>query len=274
MIENNILSYIENEYYCGYYNVSHGNHQRNKLDLTLPKKDTNGLILFIYVGSWMIGDKESYRKNLVDWSVNNGFTACTINYHYVTGIYSYDDILEDILKFLKKVKEIANDNDINLTKLLLTRHSAGGHLSLLYAYSKVYNAPIKPCCVVNLSGPTDLNDVNYYSKSTLKVSFIFSSLTNNFITKFKYINKDKILNEVSPINFINLNTVSTITAHGMKDDVVPYSNATTLHKLLDDNNINNILIPFVNSGHNLENDSDSKNNLDYLMIEYAKKYLS
>lgn len=274
MIENNVSSYTDSKYYYGYYNVSYGNHQRNKLDLTLPKNDTNGLILFIHGGSWMSGDKESYRNNLVDWTINNGFAACAINYRYVTGIYSYDDILEDISKSLMKVKEIASTKNINLTKLLLTGHSAGGHLSLLYAYSKVDNAPIKPCCVVNLSGPTDLNDTNYYSKSTLKVSFIFSSLTNNFITKSNYFNKDKILNEVSPISFINENTVSTITAHGIKDNVVPYSNATSLHKLLDDNNIDNILIPFINSGHGLENDNDSKNKLDYLMIEYAKKYLS
>ena len=76
-------------------------------------------------------------------------------------------------------------------------------------------------------------DENFYSKTTLKVDFIFSFLTNKIITKSNYLNKCKFLNDASPINYINEFTVPTITAHGVKDSVVPYSNAITLHNILN-----------------------------------------
>lgn len=269
-----ISSYIEHDTYYEYKNVSYGNHKRNILDLTLPKTKTNGLILYIHGGSWLTGSKDGYFNYLIMWCEERGFAACAINYRYTLSSYSYKDILKDIDNALKKVKELGEEKYLDLTKVLLTGHSAGGHLSLLYSYFMKDTAPITPSCVVNLSGPTDLTDPNYYKgKQNITISFIFSLLTKHLITYNNSERKSDILLDASPITFIDNQTVPTITAHGVKDSVVPFSNATILHEKLEANNIENILIPFPNSDHGLESDPDCQNELDAIMFEYAIKYL-
>lgn len=272
--KNNELNYSEQVTHYEYFNVYYDSHKRNTLDLTLPKNNTNGLILFIHGGSWLSGDKEVYKNNLLEWTINKRFAACAINYHYAYGMTNYEDILNDISNALSRVKQLAEHKNIILTKVLLTGHSAGGHLSLLYAYSRIDNSPIKPACVVNLSGPTDLNDINYFSKNPLKIGYIFSSLTNRIITTSNYTKKYNILKNVSPINYITNNTVPTLTGHGTKDTVVPYSNAIKLHQILNQNNVINDLIEFPNSNHGLESDQNKTEILNKLMYEYAIKYLS
>lgn len=268
-------SYIEHLNYYEYIDMPYGDHQRNVLDLCLPKNDTNGLVMFIHGGSWVSGDKKGYSNSIKEWCNNKGYAACAINYRFISGPYNYIDILDDINNALLKVKQIASDKSINLTKVLLTGHSAGGHLSLLYGYSRYESAPIKPTCIVNQSGPTDLNDSNYYINNEFNVNliYIFSNLLKSLITVSNYQKKSDILALASPISYITPNSIPTITCHGINDDIVPYSNAISLHNKLSENNVSNILITYPNSGHGLENDEDCSKLSDELMNEFANKYL-
>lgn len=266
--------YYEHDTFYEYKDVQYGNHKRNILDLTLPKSQTNGLILFIHGGSWVSGSKDGYYNDLIMWCKDRGFAACAINYRYTLSSYSYEHILKDIDHALKKVKELAFEKQLDLKNALLTGHSAGGHLSLLYSYYLKDTAPITPSCVVNLSGPTDLTDPNYYKGGpNIVLSVTFSLLTKRLITFNNHNSKKDVLLKASPITFIDNFTVPTLTAHGVKDSVVPYSNATILHDILNQYNIENMLIPFPNSDHGLESDPDCREMLDAKMFEYANKYL-
>lgn len=272
--QKDISVYYEHDTYYEYKNVQYGNHKRNLLDLTLPKTKTEGLILFIHGGSWLTGNKDGYYNDLIMWCKDRGFAACAINYRLMFSSYSYEHILKDIDNALKKVKELGQEKNIEIKNALLTGHSAGGHLSLLYSYLMKESAPIKPACVVNLSGPTDLTDFNYYKgEPNITISFIFTLLTKRLITFSNHTNRKDILLKASPISYINNFTVPTITAHGVKDSVVPYSNATILHDILNQYNVENILIPFPNSDHGLESDPDCKAMLDEKMLEFACNYL-
>lgn len=272
--QKDIHTYIEYDNYYEYRNVLYGNHKRNLLDLTLPKNKTNGLVLFIHGGSWLSGNKDGYFNDITMWCQEYGFASCAINYRYILSSYSYRDILKDIDNALYKVKELGKTKSIDLNKVLLTGHSAGGHLSLLYSYKMISTAPITPTCVVNLSGPTDLTDPNYFKgKENIKVTALFSLLTKDLITYSNNNRKAQILLDASPVSYINNYSVPTITAHGVMDSVVPYSNAIILHEYLNKNNVENILIPFENSDHGLESDPTCKERLNSLMLEFANKYL-
>lgn len=273
--DNNGCKIYEHSNYYELKDVTYGKNQRQTFDLNLPKNSTTGLILFIHGGYWVSGDKSSYANEMVDWCTLKGVATCAINYRYTSIRTNYLDILDDIYECLRKVRLLSKDYNLNLTNLMLTGHSAGAHLSLLYAYKVNMSSPINPTCVVALSGPTDLTDENYYndSKFNIKITYLFSYLTNSLITVNNHSKKTKELLTASPINYINHNSVPTIICHGTLDDVVPYSNAERLHDCLNKNSIYNVLIPYQNSGHNLENDQEAEEYKNLLMNEFVNRYL-
>ena len=99
------------------------------------------------------------------------------------------------------------------------------------------------------------------------------SISGAKVTKKPVTECEDVLLKVSPINYVNSNTVPTLLCHGMKDDVVPYSNATTLFELLKKHGVAVELITFQNSGHGLEADSDKSNYADEAFYRYVDEYL-
>jgi len=271
-------NYIYTEYdnYYEYIDVSYGKHKRQILDFYLPKNTSNkGAILFIHGGSWISGDKESYINDLKYWCEQKGYASCAINYRYISGKANYKDILDDITNSLSKIKEIAEEKEIILENLLLTGHSAGAHLSLLYAYKNKDTSPITPKCVISYCGPTDLTDENFYidNEFNVKLVYLFSNLTGKTITVKNHSKKKDTLNAASPIHYVTKDSVPTVICHGTLDDVVPYTNATRLQSKLNEFNVKNILITFDSSGHSLENDPEASNYARELMHEYVDNYL-
>jgi dipeptidyl aminopeptidase/acylaminoacyl peptidase len=99
------------------------------------------------------------------------------------------------------------------------------------------------------------------------------SISGAKVTKKPVTECEDVLSKVSPINYVKSNTVPTLLCHGMKDDVVPYSNATALFELLKKHGVAVELITFQNSGHGLEADSDKSNYADEVFYRYVDEYL-
>lgn len=268
--------------YETFLNLSYGNHERQVLDLYLPKETTSaGLILFIHGGCWEAGDKSTYQRECEKWCESKGYATATINYRYISETSSGENILNDIGSGLEKIKNFAQGKNINIEKVLLTGSSAGGHLSLLYAYKCSENSAIKPVAVVDYCGPTDLTDDYYFSdeqnqEGSLAYFTLFSNLISETITK-ENLNTPKIqskLLEFSPITYVCDSTVPTVICHGFKDEIVPISNAQTLKQKLDLFGVQNDFVVYKNSGHSLSADKQQKKQAKKLMEEYAKKYLA
>ena len=93
---------------------------------------------------------------------------------------------------------------------------------------------------------------------------------------FTYEEKDKAkdaLYAVSPIAYVDESTVPTIICHGMKDNVVPYSNALSIVEKLEQYGVAYDFISYSNSDHGLANDPECAEKADKLIFEYADKYL-
>lgn len=285
-----ILAFCSSFVSCGnkkfeyemFQNLSYGNHERQVLDLYLPKEATSaGLILFIHGGCWEAGDKYAYQSECEKWCENYGYATATINYRYISETSSCENILSDIGLGLEKIKSFAQGKNINIEKVLLTGSSAGGHISLLYAYKCSENSAIKPVAVVDYCGPTDLTDAYYFSDEqksevTLPYFSLFSNLVGETITK-ENLNTPEIkakLLEFSPITYVCNSTVPTVICHGVKDEIVPISNANVLKQKLDLFGIKNDFVVYKNSGHSLSADKQQKKQAKKFMEEYAKKYLA
>lgn len=262
--------------YDSFENVAYGTEERQVLDLYIPEEHdgTLGLILMIHGGAWVAGDKESYTNNAKEIAGSYGCAAAAINYRYLSENVTMADILDDITAATAKIKAIGEENGVVIDKMLLTGMSAGGHLSLLYAYSRANEAAIRPVCVVNQCGPTDFTDKNFLNSDigTDNVYMLMSWATGIEITPENFELNAIPLLAVSPVAYA-ATAVPTVTAHGQKDATVPYSNALSLDTVLKAAGVRHDFIPYPNSGHSLADDKDCESAVYDLYVEYVNEYL-
>lgn len=268
--------------YIYYKDAKYGSFKRQKLDLYLPndmkgKKD-GGLVLYIHGGAWVAGDKDGYRNEMEKNVKEGGYAYAAMNYHYISDDTDCFVILNDVFMALEEIKKLAKENDIELTKVLLTGGSAGAHIALLYAYSYFYvdpfYSPIVPTCVVSYSGPAHIVNEDYYEMEDLsgKAYDLFSKLSGFRYTEDTYYDAFPYLLKVSPTYYAST-AVPTIICHGAKDSVVPVSDAYILDNTLTAYGIKHDLIIFPNSNHGLDCDPDKMEEANSLFKEYMKLYL-
>lgn len=264
------------EHYAGNKN------ERQTYDLVFPKnaKGNLGLVLCIHGGGWVEGSKDEYTKALFQVSEDKGVAAACMNYRYVSENVGFDDVLDDITAALASIKAKGAEYGVNFDKVLLTGISAGGHLSLLYGYTRKDVAPIKPVCIVELCGPTDFENTFFYSVenrvgASVGVDYFRKIISNGVgfnIDLVKFDNARTALKKYSPINYIDENTIPTVFGHGENDNIVPYQNSLDLDAKLTDFNVEHTFISFPNSNHECE-DKESLSKTMKLFFEYIDKYL-
>ncbi len=260
-------------------NMNYGKHERQVLDLAIPKDNDGevGLILFIHGGAWIAGDKNGYKDAVSNCANNEGIAAAALNYRYIDESISIDDIADDIDAALSAIKEKAKEKGVDINRVLLTGSSAGAHLSMFYAYARKDTAPITPAAVVSYCGPTDLYDDNFYYESALGDTDTVCTLMSWACGKnFTIENKESVkeaLYKVSPITYVSESTVPTVLCHGEKDNVVPYSNALSIVEKFEQYGVEYEFISYPNSDHGLSNDPDCTAIADELLHEYVAKYI-
>lgn len=262
-----------------YRDVSYGEHQRHTLNLSLPtSKEENGLVLLIHGGAWIGGDKAEFDSRLEKISNNMGYACASVNYRYISDDTDLLDIMDDIQAAVAVIKDLAADNGVNLNKMLLSGGSAGGHLSMLYAYSRDEVSAIKPAAVVSYCGPTDLSDDAYYFDNGLGDGEFVAKLLSwacGYEHSFATRNEAKeALWTVSPLKYVDENTVPTVINHGVVDDIVPFSNAQALNAKMTELGIEHVFNAYPNSGHGLNNDAYNQDYAEKLFNEYIITYLS
>lgn len=265
-----------------YMNEKYGTDTRQSMNLYIPKDTDNGtcgLILFIHGGAWIAGNKEdAFDKKTFNYiSDDLKIAAASISYRYISETTSLNDIMDDIDLALKAIKEKGEEKGIKINRVMLTGPSAGAHLSMLYAYSRKDTAPITPSCVVSYCGPTNLADKNFYygndMGSTDFMCQLMSCACGYQFTEVGDENALPYLEKVSPLTYVNSNTVPTAFAHGLKDTTVPYSNATALENAFKQYGVKYDFVTYPNSSHSLTDDPDCKKQMDDLMYNYAMAYV-
>ncbi len=255
--------------------ISYGEYQeRSLLDIAFPKKKKEtSLIVYIHGGAWVSGSKDGFVKKFTE-QYRDQYAYAAINYRYASETFNCEDILNDIQRSMVKIKEVSNEKGYHINKVAFFGHSAGGHLSLLYAYKMKNVCPFEIGFVSSLAGPTDLTDTNYLNNSILKDSYctLGSYMTGKNINTSNF---DSYLNDLlewSPITYID-NACPTIICHGDKDDVVPYSNALTLKDKLEASNKTYEFFTYTNSGHELGHSKKIDKLYQQKFKEYKNIYL-
>ena len=213
-----------------YSNISYGSDEQQKFDIALPanRGANTGVIILIHGGGWSAGDKSAFTKSL-NFFAENGFACVTMNYRLAEeeSDVKLTQMLDDIGKVINLISEKSAEWKISDNLFALAGHSAGGHLALLYSYSKNINKKIKT--VITMSGISDLNDDSFNSSGVL------SEMINDILVNKNEDSRKK----ASPINNISSSSVPTLLIHGSSDEFVPYSQSEKLKKKLDEMHVRN-----------------------------------
>lgn len=110
---------------------------RHLLDLYIPKGVKKPpLVLFIHGGAWSMGGKGWYG-NIGRWLARNGY-ACAQNNYRLSPKVKHPVHVDDCARALTWLVKNAQRYEYDATKIFLSGHSAGGHLSSLLALSPTY----------------------------------------------------------------------------------------------------------------------------------------
>jgi acetyl esterase/lipase len=235
-------------------NVPYGGDTSQRFDITCKGGNDVHALVYIHGGAFFTGNKDEYPLFLMDYSKNCLFAS--INYRVVNdeNTIQMGNILSDVNGALKMIQEFSKAKGVNIKDFILTGHSAGGQIALLYGYKYFQtneHANITAC--MSLAGPTDFSDDSGWSSMTMWgdtveerlafLSYMGSRLTchpialkqHNYTEQVDFPDFRKYIMEISPIAYVSKDRKipPTLLVHARNDDQVPYSNALRLKTILE-----------------------------------------
>lgn len=218
-------------------NVSYGSDVQQTYDVYLPagRTNTTKVMFLIHGGGWTSGSKEDMNAAVqVVKTLFPQYAIVNMNYRLATqSSPAYPKQTDDITAVMAHV-----ESQYGLSKNYgMLGVSAGGHLSMLYAYKLDTQHKVKVVC--NIVGPTDFNDPSYAGselETTLLPYLAGANITEEFLT------------EVSPITHVSAQSAPTIQFMGNADPLIPTTQGQRLKVALDNANVPNELNIY-NAGH-------------------------
>ena len=207
-----------------------------KLDIWYPRDNPNPTTTVVYIhgGGWIFGSKEGAVYQLLPY-LERGWRVVNVEYR-MAGNSLAPGSVEDTRCALRWIYRNAAQWKFDTSKIILTGHSAGGHLSLItgmlpdgteldnrcYASEKYGDVPMKVAAIINWYGISDVNDLIKGPNVRNYAAMWVGSLSN----------AEEVAKSVSPLTHVRPGLPPIISIHGDKDSVVPYSHSVRLHEAL------------------------------------------
>lgn len=252
------------------YGVENGH--ANKLDVIYPHNATEAVpaVIYIHGGGWIWFDKGGSVLEVLPY-LKMGWAAVNVEYR-LADVSKAPAAVEDCRCALRWIVRNAKDYHIDPSRLVVTGHSAGGHLALTTGMLLEGDGLDNDCAsdgkepeprvaaIVNWYGATDVGDLLAGKNRKNYALAWFGSI----------LNKEQIAREVSPLTYVRKGNPPIITIHGKLDDVVPYDHAVRLHTALDRVGAPNQLITVKGGGHGQFADVDNRHAYDAIRAFLAK----
>mgnify|MGYP001197530562 CR=1 FL=1 len=243
------VSHVSNEYRT-IPNVTYhvASNYENKVDLYLPRNATGAtpVLMYIHGGGWVGGNKEANVLRLLPY-LEMGWAVVNVQYR-LGRIARAPAAVEDCLCALQWVKRHADDYNFDVSKIVVTGNSAGGHLALTTGMVPKSSGldlecqiqePLGVAAIINWYGITDVGDL------------IQGHNTKSYAVRWMGSLSDRldVARRVSPLSYVRDGLPPIFTIHGDADPVVPYQHAVRLHHELDNAGVSNQLHTVPGGGH-------------------------
>lgn len=229
-----------------------------KLDVWYPNaiNTPTPTLVYIHGGGWIFGTKESQVLQFLPF-LEKGWRVVNVEYRMASNSLA-PAAVEDSRCALRWVFRNAKQYNFDVSKIVLSGHSAGGHLSLIAGMlpdgtgldNNCYgDEKLNVAAIINWYGISDVNDL------------IQGANLKNYAVMWmgSQSNAAEIAKRVSPLTYVRENLPPILTIHGDKDDVVPYSQAVRLKNALDKAKVKNELFTVKGGGHGGFTQSDYVN---------------
>ena len=250
-----------------------------KYDMFIPRDAKRGttvpLLLFIHGGAWNSGSRYDIAY-ACKYYAKHGCIAATLDYSLVSSkrpevtIYT---MLDEITRCIGAIKDEVARRGYRTPAIALGGFSAGGHLALLYSYSRADESPIPVAFVCEKVGPSDFSEKAFGKKISAQ---LVSGGTGKTVAVADLEKPEvrRLVESLSPVSFITGSSVPTIFAYGGKDDLVKRYHRDALADALKKNGVPHVAIDFPNSHHAMWSDPDKTEEFRKAVLLYCQTYMS
>ncbi len=229
-----------------------------KLDLYLPRNPAGAVPVVVYFhgGGWVEGRKEGNSLHLLPW-LTMGWAAVNVEYRLARSAPA-PAAVEDVRCALRWIGVHCRQYGLDSSRIVLTGHSAGGHLALIagmlpeaspfnrqcpseesHRWRDGVEPEVKAAAIINWFGITDVNDVlEGVNAKHYAIEWFGSSADRAELAK-----------QLSPLSYVRSGLPPILTVHGDADPIVPYDEAVRLHAALDKAGVPNQLVTIHGGGH-------------------------
>lgn len=256
--------------------VRYGEAETAVMDVYLPEsaadRAENGCVIMIHGGSYSGGDKKDERARCHTLA-RKGYVVATINYTLrgKDADYSLDRVLDDVTAAISTLCDYAAERGITLTAAATAGYSAGGHIAMLYAYTRADESPLPICFVGTMAGPAEYSGAIWGEDEAYRIA---SKLTGVDITAEMVVNgeADALTASISPTSFVRDGGVPTVMAYGKKDTTVSIKNADALASALSEAGVEYTDIRFSRSGHDMMANPFKRMKYNRTLARYCREY--
>ena len=219
-----------------------------KLDVYRPTTPgPHPTVLHIHGGGWVGGTREGVVLRLLPF-LEMGYAVVNVSYR-LGRVAQAPAAVEDCLCALRWIARNAKEYEFDLSRIVTTGYSAGGHLALTTAMIPGTAGLDRQCPgppelprvagVVNWFGIADVVDLlDGPNLKTYAVGWL-GSLPD----------REAVARRVSPLTYVRTDLPPILTIHGDADPTVPYTHATRLHAALQSAGVTSELVTIPKGRH-------------------------
>ena len=201
-----------------------------KLDVYTPRSaGPHPTVLHIHGGGWVGGSRESVILRALPF-LELGYAVVNVSYR-LGRVAEAPAAVEDCLCALRWIVRNAKEYAFDVTRIVTTGYSAGGHLALTTAMLPPSTGLDRQCpgtpgiddlkvaAVVNWYGITDVAELLDGANMRMYAVQWLGSRTDRV----------DVARRLSPLTYLRKDLPPILTIHGDADPTVPYTQATRLH---------------------------------------------